>query len=198
VAYATAGIKTAAADCNDAWAILTVVPVAVHEKPDFIWRYARQIFLANPQFRYGLPEAPADVVFHERPHAATAGIALVAHCTSGDTCNQVAAAFKTVVPTSKPEVVCAKSPPGIDATAGAFVLDWDLIPGQDMHPSIAKTLPAEGDAVSQCVRLAACKAARDHELDGDPAVACQKKPTDFRLACAQKKTCGEVLACAGA
>lgn len=194
--YATTGIKAAPPDCKEAWAILTTVPAALHDKPEFFWRFARQVFFAN-QFGYGIPEAPGSVVFHEGPHTPTGGFALGARCSNGAECNQVAAAYKTVVPTSKPEVVCGKLPDTTQLGPGAGVFEWDLTPGKGLHRPLEKNLPAKDDAVSQCVRLAACKAARDRKLDGDPAIECQKKPSNFKIACALKSTCADVLACTG-
>ena len=44
--------------------------------------------------------------------------------------------------------------------------------------------------------VAACQAERDKKLDGDPVIACQKKPSTFKLACAAKFPCSPVLRCA--
>ncbi len=192
--YAMGGISPTVDNCKDAWAVLATVPAALHDKPDFFWRFARQVFLANPDLGYGIPEAPARIMFHEGPHQPTGGFALVAHCPSGIDCNRVAAAYKIVVPTSRPEVVCGKPPPTISVGPGASVLEFEVGP-QGLSIPREKNLPGKDDVVSQCVRLAACKAERDKKLEGDPAIACQKRPSDFKPACALKFPCSAVLAC---
>jgi hypothetical protein len=191
-----AAISPTVDNCKDAWAVLATVPAALHDKPDFFWRFARQVFFANPDLQYGVPEAPARVMFHEGPHQPTGGFALVAHCPDGLACNRVAAVYKTVVPTSRPEVVCGKPPPTISVGPGASVLEFELGP-QGLAISREKNLPGKDDVVSQCVRLAACKAERDKRLEGDPAIQCQKRPSDFKPSCALKFPCSAVLACSG-
>ena len=194
--YSMAGISPTVDNCKDAWAVLATVPAALHDKPDFFWRFARQVFLANPDFQYGVPEAPARVMFHEGPHQPTGGFALVAHCPDGLACNRVAAAYKIVVPTSRPEVVCGKPPPTISVGPGASVLEFEPGP-KGLAVAREKNLPGKDDVVSQCVRLAACKAERDKKLEGDPAIQCQKRPSDFKPSCALKFPCSAVLACSG-
>lgn len=194
--YSMTGISPTVDNCKDAWAVLATVPAALHEKPDFFWRFARQVFFANPNLGYGIPEAPARVMFHEGPHQPTGGFALIAHCPSGLDCNRVAAAYKIVVPTSRPEVVCGKPPPTISVGPGASVLEFELGP-QGLRVPTEKNLPGKDDVVSQCVRLAACKAERDKKLEGDPAIQCQKRPSDFKPSCALKSPCSAVLACSG-
>jgi hypothetical protein len=191
------GIKAAPTGCKEAWAILATVPAVLHDKPDFHWRFARQVFLANPQFGYGIPESPSSVVFYESPQPVAGGFTLGARCSRAIECNQLAAAYKTVVPTSKPDVICGQLPSYVSLGPGAGVFEWDMTPENGLHRPLEKNLPAQDDTVSQCVRLAACKAARDRKLDGDPSIDCQKKPSNFKLACARKPACAEVLTCTG-
>jgi hypothetical protein len=196
--YSTAGITPVPDNCVEAFAVLTAVPTAVHDKADFFWRFAQQVAVANPQFKYGTRDLPREVVFEEGPHAPTKGIALAAHCKPGKHCNQLAAAYKTVVPTSKPELVCGKPPPTVTLSSGAAVIELvPTPPDGELRFSPENNLPTKTDVVAQCVRLAACKAERDKKLEGDPAIECQKKPTAFKVACAFEKSCKAVLACTG-
>ena len=118
------------------------------------------LILDNVRAGPGKANWSARVMFHEGPHQPTGGFALIAHCGSGLDCNRVAAVYKTVVPTSRPEVVCGKPPPTISVGPGASVLEFEPGP-QGLTIPREKNLPGKDDVVSQCVRLAACKAERD-------------------------------------
>jgi hypothetical protein len=189
--YALGELRPIPDDCRSAVAVLTAVPETAFAKPDFDWHFAKQVFAANPQFQYAKEFDPGrtQVNFIAAEHIPTKGRALVAQCTKGADCNQVAAAYKTVVPSSRPEVVCGKAP-----TLGGGEPTLESLAGPD---ALKKAVPDSKDVVEQCVRLAACRAARDRRLDGDPAIACQKKPNDFKLSCAAKFPCSAVLACTG-
>lgn len=132
---------------------------------------------------------PGKVFFTSAEHTPTKGVALVARCNDTKTCTQFAAAYRTVVPTSKPEVLCGKA-----TTLGADV-DGPRVLNFDAGETLQGSLPAKDNVIGQCVRLAACQAERDKKLEGDPAIACQKKPSTFKLACAAKFPCHAVLSC---
>src|SRR5690606_33710346 len=119
----------------------------------------------------------------------TGGIALLAACSSGAVCNEVAAAYKIAVPTSKPQLICGEDPPTIQRFGETEIVPWD-------KSNIWSALPAKDDVVAQCVRLAACEAQKKGRLEGDPAIECQRRPSKFATACATKKFCDEVLSCA--
>ena len=187
--YSVSGlIGSIPSGCAKPAAVLTAVPQAHFATSDFLWRFARQVALANPQFEY-LPSArgPAQVSFVVADHTPTGGVALIARCGSSATCTQFAAAYQTVVPTSKPALVCGQvTTITNERSEGPPVID----PG-----GLQASLPSGRDVVAQCVRLAACDAARDKRLEGDPAIECQKRPSGFKIACAAKSTCSAVLAC---
>jgi len=186
--YPTEGLTVLPDNCVDSKVVLTAVPKTHFESEGFLWRFARQVALANPQFQYLFHKEPGPkkVVFKAVEHKPTKGVALLAECNDAKTCMQFAAAYKTVVPTSRPEPICGKAPTLGEDIAGPMVLDFPL----------ESSLPGKVDAVSKCVRLAACQAARDKKLAGDPAIDCQKKPSSFKLECAMKFPCSKVLACA--
>jgi hypothetical protein len=189
--YSTAGLRAIADDCVAPLVILTAVPRSVFESEGFTWRFASQVAVANPQFAYPIVDMPGPSIirFKNVEHTPTKGIALVATCNSAETCTQFAAAYRTVVPTSKPEVLCGKATTLGAEVQGARVLNFDA------GEIILASLPAKDNVIGQCVRLAACQAERDKKLDGDPALACQKKPSTFKLACAEKFPCSAVLSC---
>ena len=187
--YSTEGLTQIPDNCVDPRVVLTAVPKTHFDSEGFLWRFARQVALANPEFEYLFQKAPGQrkVFFKAAEHKPTKGVALLAECNDAKTCMQFAAAYKTVVPTSRPEPICGKAPTIGEDVTGPMV----LIFGDPLESS----LPAKEDAVSKCVRLAACQAARDKKLEGDPAIDCQKKPSSFKLECAMKFPCSKVLAC---
>lgn len=189
--YSTDGLRAIADNCVAPLVILTAIPRTVFESAGFTWRFASQVAVANPQFAYppiAMP-GPGKVFFKAMEHTPTKGVALVVTCNDTKTCTQFAAAYRTVVPTSKPEVLCGKA-----TTLGADV-DGPPVLAYDAGEILKASLPAKDNVIGQCVRLAACQAERDKKLDGDPAIACQKKPSTFKLACAAKFPCSAVLSC---
>ena len=107
-------------------------------------------------------------------------------CKEGVTCKRLAAAYKTVVPTSQPELFCGEVP-----TLG------ELQPSKVIpHPKpFRELLPAPHDTLGKCVRLAACRASLAGKLEGNPVLECTKKPAAFQLSCASEFPCAAVLAC---
>jgi hypothetical protein len=189
--YSTEGLRAIADNCAAPQVILTAIPKTVFESPGFTWRFASQVAVANTQFGYppfAMP-GPGKVFFNSFEHTPTKGVALVATCNDTKTCLQFAAAYRTVVPTSKPEVICGKA-----TTLGAPI-DGPRVLAYDAGEILQASLPTKDNVIGQCVRLAACQAERDKKLDGDPAIACQKKPSTFKLACSAKFPCSAVLSC---
>jgi hypothetical protein len=188
--YALDGLRALPSNCKRPIAILTALPRKVVESDKFEWHFAKQVFLANPQLSVVVKgnlapsQGPNAVHFATAVHKPTAGVALYAECNTSEACQQAAAAYKVVVPTSQPELVCGDTP-----TLGE-VSEVFLMTG------LAKNdLPPRDHVIQQCVRLAACQARRDGKLEGDPAIECQRKPSSFPLACSRKASCDEVLAC---
>lgn len=191
--YSREGIAPVDDGCTEATVLLHVIPKFVYEKPGFRWRFAEQVMLANQQLTVSRLAISADggpvVAFVDANHSPTGGIALMASCSSGAACNELAAAYKIAVPTSKPELFCGDDPPTIERFREVEVIPW-------AKSKIWSALPAKDDAVAQCVRLAACEAQKTGKLDGDPAIECQKSPGKFPIRCATEKFCDDVLACA--
>jgi len=183
--YDTTALRPIAEDCKAPLVILTAVPMKLFHSEGYQWRFANHGF----KYRKTLDGGPGEIAFASVEHTPTQGAALIARCTDTKTCTRFAAAYKTVVPTSKPELFCAKAPTlGADLQGGPSVQF-----GSDAD--IFTVAPGEADTVSECVRLAACQAERDKKLDGDPAIECQKHPSHFKVGCATSKTCADVLAC---
>lgn len=183
-------VPTVVDHCSDAKAVLAVVTDEVYSKPGFEWKWARQVMLANPQITV-VPQAalvPGQVVFQDYLYGTNGAKALVANCGHGGTCNQVAKAYKAIVRSSKPHVYCGKVP-GLGREASGVPM-W-------LEGGSAANLPQNGDAISQCARLAACTLLNDPSTPGDPGLECQRAPSRFQLGCARKPTCAAVVACAG-
>ncbi len=195
--YSRAELREIPENCKDARVVLAAVPKAQFDDKTFKWRFPQQVLIADPAHFKAVSASNApkgkEIVFSSLEHLPTQGVALVAQC-SPETCMRFAAAYKTVVPTSHPEVVCGKLP-----TVGAPVTSANgsdqLVPFASPDP-LKAALPEKTDIVGQCVRLAACQAAKSFKLEGDPAIDCQRHPGPFKLACAAKASCAEVLECA--
>jgi hypothetical protein len=194
--YSTEGIGSLPENCTDSAVVMMAVPKNYYSNDTFDWRHVRQVALANPEFEIvrslSAGSKPQSIAFSENEHTPTKGVALVAHCKTAATCLKFAAAYRTVVPTAKLTPICGANPNiGARITGGKTVLPDS--------GRIADVLPDDKnkDAQSECVRLAACKAARDHALPSDETQECMKKPGSFKLHCAHKKTCEQVLACSG-
>jgi hypothetical protein len=188
--YSTAGIGPIPHDCVKASVLLATAPHAKNDK--YPWSFAKQALLAHPQFKIGSavpPKTESTITLQQHDfRAGKAGKmskALVAVCNDGATCTKLAAMYKNVVRTSRPDLFCDTLPETI-RQPGRFV-DFGVDP--------AKDLPGQKDRVAQCARLAACTIAADHNTPGDPGALCQKKPSDFKTQCALHPTCAAVIEC---
>lgn len=192
--YSQEGLGALPDSCKAPAIVMMAVPKGYYDSDSFDWRHVRQVALANPSFSIVRKLVGAEgrkIAFSENEHKPTGGIALVAHCSTSKTCLRFAAAYRTVVPTAKLTLVCGANPNiGARLTGGKSVLPES--------GGIESILPDKKDTQSQCVRLAACKAARDFQLTGDETQQCMMKPGTFKLHCALKKTCDKVLACSDA
>jgi hypothetical protein len=174
--------------CASPIVILSGAPESVG--PKFAWPVAHQTLLANQQFKVvkEAPKAPGEVLLATYKHKLTQGYALVAKCKDGGTCNRLAAMYKAVVRSSRPELACGK----ID-TLGARPVRAPFAWADDVKGN----LPKPGDLQGACARLNACMIATDRATEGDPFLACQKAPSHFKTDCARRYPCAEVLACTG-
>jgi hypothetical protein len=188
--YPLADIKPLAAGCATPAVILANAPASVGDS--YGWPISRQAFLANQQLKIvsQQPAAPGEVrlsSYHYNPFG-TAVYALVATCSDGGTCNQVAAMYKAVVRSSKPQLVCG-SPSGIAGITGdALSFSWGADPKDN--------LPTTADREGQCARLSACALTYRSDTPGDPFLDCQSGKAHFDLGCASRYPCSDVLACA--
>jgi len=185
--YSLDGIKTVPDDCAVPEVLLASAPKSVG--PDYAWHTARQALLANQQFRVvsGAPTGPGEVQVSPYAYNDNA-YALVARCKDGATCNRLAAMYKAIIRSARPQVVCGGRIQGISGgPVGSF--RWDGDPKAN--------LPAEGETVAMCARLDACMIATDRSTPGDPFLECQKAPTKFKTDCAKRYPCADVMACLG-
>ncbi len=181
--YSRDAIKAIPDNCASPLAVLATAPASVGDK--YAWPIARQALLANQQFRVtvGPPAVPGEVQL--ATHKYNDSYALVATCKDGGTCNDLAAMHKAIVRSSFPQVVCGKMN-GLSASPVGAAFSWGAGPKQN--------LPT--DVVGKCARLNACSIATDRSTAGDPFLECQKAPSNFKLDCAARYPCSEVLACA--
>lgn len=186
--YAMGNIKPISDTCSKAHVILTQAPESVGV--DYDWKYSRQAMLANQQYRIvdGDPKAQGQVSFqvHQANEQMSKAWVLVANCADGVTCNHLAAMYKSVVKSSNPQPFCGDLPPHL----GARKKPINLMAGGPQA-----NLPAATDTISKCARLAACTIADKTDTTEDVGIKCQKAPTSFKLDCATRYPCAEVMAC---
>lgn len=186
--YAMDGIKTISDTCDKAHVNLVTAPETVGV--DYDWTFTRQAMLANQQYHVvdGDPKAPGDVAFqvHQADAKMQNAYVLIARCVDGVTCNHLAAMYKAVVKSANPQPFCGDIP----AHLGAKKKSVNLLAGGP-----EANLPADSDARAKCARVAACTIADKTDTKDDVGLACQKSPSSYKLACAKKYPCAEVLAC---
>lgn len=185
--YPRDGIRTIPDSCASPVVMLATAPASVGN--NHAWQISRQAFLANQQFRItdGPPAVPGQVQLATYKYNNSA-YALVGKCKDGGTCNDIAAMYKAIVRSSHPQVVCGKLN-GISSSPVGRGFGW----GSDGRAN----LPAASDTIGKCARLNACMIATDRSTPGDPFLECQKAPSNFKLDCATRYPCSEVLACTG-
>lgn len=186
--YPLDAIKPVADDCGLTDVLLTTAPKSVG--PDYQWQVTRQAMLANQQFKFvsgRIPSEPGEYYIGVWGYGENA-YALVATCGHAPTCNRLAAMYKAIVRSSKPQVLCKTPIQGLSKNqVGTF--RWSDEPQAN--------LPQDGDLQAQCARLNACMIATDQSTPGDPFLECQKAPAKFKTDCAKRYPCAEVLACMG-
>jgi hypothetical protein len=184
--YRHDAVAPLAADCHNPVAVLEEASRSQAALPG-AFGVARQVLGANPQFQVvdELRGQRGHLVLLRAARESTKNVVLLARCSDATTCNVLAAAYKSIVPTSRPELFCG-NPPDVGEMRPAAIFNLN-------KPSAV--LPAAHDIAGQCARLAACQAARDGRLTGDPIADCQKTPKDYRLDCARQQSCAAVLAC---
>ncbi|MFO0556115.1 MAG: hypothetical protein U0271_47500 [Polyangiaceae bacterium] len=186
--YSLATIKPIADDCASAHVILVTAPEKVGV--DYPWHYSRQAMLANQQYKVvdGAPAFTGEVSFdvYQADASQENAFVLVANCADGLTCNHLAAMYKAIVKSANPTPVCGDLP----ATVGTLRKSVNLLAGGPLA-----NLPQAGDTIAQCARIAACTIADKTSTSEDVGISCQKAPSKFKLDCASKYPCAEVLSC---
>jgi hypothetical protein len=152
---------------------------------DWSWAWMRQVLLASPEFRV-VPRpsrAPGEVSFKVYDYDADHDV-LVAQC-DGDTCSDLAATYKSLVPSADPHSGCGSSPTYQGNGRAIKILGDDD----------STTAPDAYDRIEICARLGVCLLKVQPLTQGDPGVECQSGKRKFDPACAQRKTCPEVVSC---
>ncbi|MFT3772647.1 MAG: hypothetical protein QM820_45225 [Minicystis sp.] len=184
IEYPFNGLSTIPDDCKEPSVVLTTAPKKMGW--DYDWTWTRQAFFANPQFSIvdwpGKPEKPMQVRLDM--YAIPDGFALVGVCRDGATCNKLAAMYRSTVPTCSPKLYCGPLPIEGAARRSAII------------PASGQWLPAEdGNVVGRCARIGVCLRVKHEPFHGNPGVQCQSAPAKFKVDCARKATCDEVVAC---
>jgi hypothetical protein len=184
IAYPFTGIATIPDDCAEPSVTLTTAPKKMGW--DYDWTWTRQALLANPQFQIvdwpGKPDKSMAIRLdmYEIPE----GFALVAVCHDGATCNKLAAMYRSTVQTCNPQLHCGALPIAGTPRRSAIV------------PADGRWLPLDdANVVGRCARIGVCLRVEHERFRGNPGVACQSAPAQFKVDCAKKPTCGEVVQC---
>jgi hypothetical protein len=189
--YPTEGLKTIADNCKVASAILASVPKRVVEgwKDGHEWNWATQALLAHREFtlRDDTTEQSMEVKLlqYDQPNGV---VALVAHCHDGVTCNKLAAMYKFTVPGAKPQLFCGAKIPSLQGV-GATIVKLTPFGGADQK------IPDAKNVIGRCARLHICSRKLDRSTPEDLGLSCQRAPMKFKIACAAKKSCQEVVSC---
>lgn len=186
--YSMAGIKTISDTCSNAHVILVTAPESVGV--DYEWKYSRQAMLANQQYKVvdGAPRVQGEVSFqvHQADASMSNAFVLIANCADGTTCNHLAAMYKSIVKSSNPQVFCGEIPKNV----GSKKKDINLMAGGPRQ-----NLPKSDDTISKCARIAACTIADKTSTTEDVGISCQKSPNSYKLDCAARYPCAEVMSC---
>lgn len=189
--YAMTGIRPIADDCKDAFVVAAQAPATAD--PDE-WTWILQAVLANPQFKPTSADTPASgqVTFRlfQASEKFQKALVLVARCGDGATCNKLSAMLRAVTKTKSAQVVCGNLP---------LELSWSSPVKPELNDLLAE--PARALPLGpggRCVRLQACAMAADPaKADSvNLAVACIADPSKYKIACASKPSCAEVVSCA--
>jgi hypothetical protein len=181
--YSLDGVKTLADSCTTPWALFSTTKKGVFGIHH--WPMADQAFHAHPQFKSipGKPSAAGEVRFYAfdvDPKVSADTLLLAVECADAATCNRVGAMYKAVVPSGRLELVCA---PTVPSTVGAGTV-------MVLSPKFHDEVPFK------CARVAVCMHKLDRAITGDKHLECQKSPAGFKLDCAKKDSCEEIVACA--
>jgi hypothetical protein len=184
IEYPFRGLETLPADCKEPSVVLTTAPTKMGW--DYDWMWTRQALLANPQFAIvDWPKKPEKAMqlrldMYEIP----GGFALVGACRDGATCNKLAAMYKSTVPSCSPKLHCGPVPMKGPARRSNLV------------PADGEWLPKSDAAViGRCARIGVCLAVKKEKMGRNPGLECQSNPSRFKVDCAKKATCDEVVQC---
>jgi hypothetical protein len=183
--YPFRGLATIPGDCSEPSTVLTTAPTKVGW--DYDWMWTRQALYANPQFQIvdwpGKPNKPMQVRLDM--YAIPGGFALVGVCLDGATCNKLSAMYKSTVPTCSPKLHCGALPMSGAPHKSRLV------------PEGGAWLPTEdSNVVGQCARIGVCLSVKHEKRVGsNPGIECQNSPRTFKVECAKKATCDEVVDC---
>jgi len=192
-AYPLDAVKTIPDECSSAWTALTVVTPAIRESsPDWLWASAVQALYAHPEFEVvgGMPTAPMQVQIFEGKHGEK-NFALWARCQDGATCNKLAAMYRAVNRTARPWVYCGAGDTKVDRDGSKVLFANQAALVQEARSKL------ESAVDSQCFRIGICHTREGAGGGEDIGYQCNRKPSTFKLSCAKKATCAEVVQCVG-
>lgn len=199
--YPEEGFTKVPEGCKTPTVLLASAPVSsegknpyTKDKSGFPFHFARQALLAHPELKVvkrkadawtDEPAGPNQVALSYVVDTPPMSVSLLGVCGDAATCNRLMAMYHRVVPSSKPQGMCGLPPQ--TQVYGTASTNFQADGAKSDMPS---------DVMGRCTRLAACTIRLDLATPGDPGLECQKAPAKFKLDCANKATCEEVVACA--
>jgi len=94
--------------------------------------------------------------------------------------------YKSIVKSANPQLFCGPIPSNL----GPLKKSVNLLAGGP-----EANLPRADDARAKCARVAACMIADKTDTKEDIGGTCQKAPQTYKIDCARRYPCAEVLTC---
>lgn len=189
--YPLNDIKPIPETCSSPWTVLHVITPAARKRfPNWLWPSTVQSLYAHPEFQVvgSAPTRSMQVQVLEGKHG-DENFALWMRCFDAHTCNQVAAMYRAVTPTARPWVYCGAGDQRLNRASSR-----SLFANADRFTQEARS-KLTSDLQSKCYRIGACYAREGAAPGEDMGSRCNMKPSTFRLECAQRATCSQVVEC---
>lgn len=192
-AYSREGIKPLAPDCRRPHAYLGVAPY----EQGSLQRRVQQAMAAHPEIevvagepgphQVKLTTSDYGIKYFARENGSKNRVTVIASCGDADTCLEVAAMVRAVVPDVEPELFCGH-PPGLVGDGLPLRGPWKL----------PDALPNLHDRLEVCARVTACSVRAAGAKRDAAWRACWKAPVKDVGPCAGMLDCVEVARCFGA
>ncbi len=97
--------------------------------------------------------------------------------------------YRAVVKTARPWVYCGKGDTRVDVTASRPMFVTSAALAAEAKRMLKK------DVISQCSRIGICSRFENAQLTEDVSHQCNMRPSKYKLACARKESCLDVVTC---